>query len=83
MSNVGCSMISSGGAVTGPVGATVEVGTKRNRDRFGRDTSARPLWPNSVKLSVVAVATEQNSSPVAPLSNRSIRLDVSSEGPGM
>ena len=75
-------MVLSGGAVTGPVGATVEVGTKRNRDRFGRDTSARPLLPNSVKLSVVAVATEQNRSAVAPFSKRSMTLEVSSEGPG-
>ena len=76
-------MISSGGAVTGPVGATVEVGTKRNRDRLGREISARPLLPNRVKLNVVAVATEQNSRPVAPFSKRSITLDVSSDGPGM
>ena len=82
MSNDGLSRISSGGAVTGPVGATVEVGTKRKCARFGLVTSARPLLPNSVKLSVVAVATDQNSSPVAPFSNRSMMLLVSSEGPG-
>ena len=73
-------MISSGGAVTGPVGATVETGTKRNRARLGLENSASPLVPNSVKLKVVAVATEQNSSPVAPLLKRSSMLVVSSAG---
>jgi hypothetical protein len=83
VSNAGISMISSGGAVTGPVGATVETGTKRKRDRFGLENSARPFVPNNVKLNVVAVATEQNSRPVAPLLKRSRMLVVSSEGPAM
>ncbi len=79
-----CRMISSGGAVTGPVGAAVETGTKRKRDRLGFENSASPLVPNSVKLSVVAVATEQNSSPVAPFLKRSMMVVVSSDGlPGM
>jgi hypothetical protein len=39
--------------------------------------------PNTVKLKVVAVATEQNRRPVAPLLNRSMMLVVSSDGPGM
>ncbi len=64
--------------------AAVETGVKRKRARLGRENSARPLVPNSVKLKVVAVATEQNNSPVAPLANRSITLVVSSDGlPGM
>src|SRR3954452_25211634 len=81
VSNVGLSMISSGGAVTGPVGATVDTGTKRKCARLGLEDSARPLVPNNVKLKVVAVATEQNSRPVAPLLNRSMMLVVSSDGP--
>ncbi len=63
--------------------ATVDIGVKRTRPRFAVEISASPLVVNTLNENVVAVATEQNSRPVAPLSNRSMMLDVSSEGPEM
>ena len=45
MSKPACSLSSSGGAVTGPVGACSDVGTKRNLCKVGFEISASPLLP--------------------------------------